>query len=414
MLYQSYDLFQRSMQSLHPFFSIGKHFNADAENAFSRSYYHNFYKTILTAGFDFTKSYGKPDFNIRSVNINDSHSPVTQHTAINKPFCDLLHFKHSDKIDRPRVLLVAALSGHHATLCKSTIESLLPEFDLFVTDWKDARNVPVQDGRFGFDEYVAYLIEFMEKLGNDAHVIAICQPTVQALIATAVMSEQGNPASPKSLTLIAGPIDTRINPNSVNEFANRYPRDWYERSLIHSVPYGYAGAGRRVYPGFLQLGSFISMNLSHHSNSYQRYFENVFSGETAAVNRHREFYDEYLAVLDLTAEFYLETMDSVFREHHLSRGIAKWKGQPVNLGAIRDTALFTVEAEDDDICSLGQTEAAQALCPNIPTGKRRILIQPDVGHYGSFSGSKFRNKVAPQIFEFVKANHKVSRTRSNS
>jgi poly(3-hydroxybutyrate) depolymerase len=337
--------------------------------------------------------------------INDLESPVDELTALSKPFCNLLHFKHSDKIARPKVLLVTALSGHHATLCKGTVECLLPEFDLYVTDWKDARNVPVLEGRFGFDEYVAYLIEFMELLGSNAHIIAICQPAVQALLATAVMAQTDNPAAPSSLTLIAGPIDTRVNPNSVNEFANRYPREWYERSLLHKVPFGYAGTGRRVYPGFLQLGSFMAMNMSHHSNRYQQYYEDVFAGEVASAERHREFYDEYLAVLDLTAEFYMETMDRVFREHHLGRGISTWQGEAVDLGAIRKTALFTVEAEDDDICSQGQTEAAQALCPNIPNARRRTLMQPDVGHYGSFSGSKFRKMIAPQIIEFVKQHH---------
>jgi poly(3-hydroxybutyrate) depolymerase len=407
MLYHFYDFFQRSMQSMHPFFELNRQFHANASELHANSYYHKVWRTMVAAGLDITKHYDKPAFNINKVMIDDDlELPVDEINVLGKPFCNLLHFKLSNASERPKVLLVTALSGHHATLCKGTVECLLPKFDLYVTDWKDARKVPVSEGRFGFDEYVAYLIEFMEFLGPNSHIIAICQPAVQALIATAVMAQRANPAAPSSLTLIAGPIDTRVNPNKVNEFANQYPLEWYERTLIHSVPYGYAGVGRKVYPGFLQLGSFISMNLSHHNSRYQSYYKNVFAGEVAAADRHTEFYDEYLAVLDLPAEFYMETMSRVFREHHLGEGICHWQGEAVDLGAISKTALFTIEAEDDDICSLGQTEAAQALCPNIPDAKRRTLIQPDVGHYGSFSGSKFRTMIAPQIVEFVKQHHK--------
>ncbi len=403
MLYQSFDLYQRSLQAWNPFFELGTDFISHSTKLLPNNPALSALKTLFESGRDATKIYDKPDFDITSVTIDGKEQSIEQVIVERKPFCNLLRFRHTDGVERPRMLLIAALSGHHATLCKGTVKALLPDHDLYLTDWQDARNVALDQGNFGVDDYVSYLIEFIETLGANSHVVAICQPTVQALMATAIMSEQQNPATPNSLTLIAGPLDVRINPNDLDNFATKYPSQWYEQNLITEVPIGYAGVGRRVYPGFLQLGSFMSMNFSQHIAKYQKFFEDVAVGNEEAVEGHRRFYDEYLSVLDLTAEFYLETIERVFREHHLGRGIAIWRGETVNLGAISKTALLTVEGENDDICSVGQTEAAHAMCPNIPKSKRKSFVQPKVGHYGVFNGSKFRQEVAPLITDFIRA-----------
>lgn len=402
MLYQTFDLYQRSLQLWNPFFDVSREIIADNVGRYTDSLTGKSLKAFLEMGMDFTKPYGKPEFGINKIVVDKEKYHVTEEIILEKPFCNLLRFHHTDSGTRPRVLLIAALSGHHATLCKSTIETLLPEHELFVTDWIDAKHVPLREGKFGFDDYVSYLIEFLEFLGPNTHVIAVCQPTVQALMATAIMSGQQNPATPTSLTLMAGPVDTRVNSNNVYDFANQFPREWYKEALIYSVPLGYAGAGRKVYPGFLQLWSFMAMNMSSHMGKFSEFFLHLLSGNEESVDRHRDFYDEYFAVLDLTEEFYMETMDRVFREHHLAEGIATYQGEPVNLDAITNTALFTIEGENDDICAVGQTEAAQGLCKNIPSTMRKHLVQPDVGHYGVFSGSKFRKLISPRIAKFIR------------
>lgn len=402
MLYQSFELYQRSLQAWNPFFDLGRNLISQSVGYYTDELTGKSIKAWLEAGSDFTKPYGKPEFGISRIIVDEEKYHVTETAVLEKPFCKLLHFKHNDAVQRPKVLLVAALSGHHATLCKSTVENLLPNHDLYITDWIDAKHVPLDQGKFGFDEYVAYLVEFLELLGAGSHIIAVCQPTVQAIIATAILAKRKSPATPDSMTLMAGPVDTRINANQVNEFALKYPREWYEQSLIHSVPFGYAGAGRKVYPGFLQLSSFLTMNLSSHMEKFQHYFQNLLSGDMEFVSRHREFYDEYLAVLDLTEEFYMETMDRVFREHHLPTGRMTWNGEPVDLGAITQTALLTVEGENDDICAAGQTEAAHGLCKNLPAALKQHYVQAGVGHFGVFSGSKFRDNVAPLITDFIR------------
>jgi poly(3-hydroxybutyrate) depolymerase len=405
MFYQSFEFYQKSLQAWNPFFDLGRNLLSQSSAFYPDATMNNSLKALLEAGIDLTKPYDKPQFGINHVVVDEDRFHVRETTVLEKPFCKLLHFEHTDGLERPKVLLIAALSGHHATLCKSTVETLIPTYDLYITDWIDAKHVPIADGKFGFDEYVSYLIEFLELLGAGSHIIAVCQPVVQALIATAVLAKRKSPVVPVSLTLMAGPVDTRINANQVNDFALRFPREWYEQTLIHTVPFGYAGAGRRVYPGFLQLGSFLSMNLSSHIEKFQRYFQHLLNGEMDFVERHREFYDEYLAVLDLTEDFYMETMDRVFREHHLPTGVMTWQGEFVDLGAVTETALFTIEGADDDICAAGQTEAALALCKNLSASKKQHYIQRDVGHYGVFSGSKFREHIAPRIIDFIRRSH---------
>jgi poly(3-hydroxybutyrate) depolymerase len=309
----------------------------------------------------------------------------------------LLRFRKDTAVVQPRVLVVAPMSGHFATLLRGTVAVLLPDHDVYITDWKNARDIPVSDGVFGFDEYVDHLIRFMEAIGEGSHMIAVCQPAVAGLAAAAVMAEAGNRAQPRSLTLMAGPIDTRQNPTKVNELAKSRPIEWFEKNLIASVPWRYKGAFRRVYPGFLQLTAFVSMNLDRHINAHISQFRALVCGDQVAAEAHRKFYDEYGAVMDLPAEFYLETVKRVFQDHDLPLGKLTWHGQKVRPEAIRRTALLTVEGERDDICAMGQTMAALDLCSGLRISQKRHHLQSGVGHYGVFTGSRWAREVYPKV-----------------
>ena len=298
---------------------------------------------------------------------------------------------------------MAPLSGHFATLLRNTVRTLLPDHDVYITDWHNARDVPLEAGAFGFDDYVDYLIKFMEKLGPGAHLVAVCQPCVQALAAVAVMAADGNPAQPSSMTLMAGPIDTRVNPTKVNKLATSKPMSWFERNLIARVPWKYPGAGRMVYPGFVQLTAFVSMNVNRHYNAHQELYEHLRNGEHEKAQVIKSFYDEYFAVLDLAAEFYLETVSWVFQESRLPKGELTFKGQPVELKAIRKTAMLTVEGERDDICALGQTAAAHDLCTGLRPHMKRHHMQAGVGHYGVFSGRKWEGQIYPIVRNLILA-----------
>ncbi|WP_414829479.1 polyhydroxyalkanoate depolymerase [Alteromonas sp. H39] len=401
MNYQAYDYLTRGAHIMHEGFSLLNDIASHPDNPFSHTYPGRITRASLETAMRLTRRYDKLGFNIDDVIIEGRHHKVTEEVVLSKPFCDLMHFNRKGVRDDHKVLLVAPLSGHHATLLKGTVEALLPDHEIFVTDWADAREVPLEDGPFSFDCYVQYLIEFLEFLGPGTHVIAICQPTVQALIATAVMAERNNKCVPKSLTLMAGPIDTSKNPTRVNEFSHERPMDWFRNVAIMKVPYGYPGEGRKVYPGFMQLGGFISMNQQSHMKKYMNFYQNLVFGEEEDADRFRAFYDEYLAVLDMPAEFYLETIERVFKNNELARGAITYEGEAVNFEAIDNTALLTVEGADDDICGLGQTEAAQDICKNVPKSMRRHHVQQGAGHYGIFSGSKFRKHIRPLITDFI-------------
>jgi polyhydroxyalkanoate depolymerase len=301
------------------------------------------------------------------------------------------------------VLVVAPLSGHFATLLRNTVRTLLPDHDVYITDWHNARDVPLDAGAFGFDDYVDYLIKFMETLGTGAHLVAVCQPCVQALAAVAIMAADGNPAQPASMTLMAGPIDTRVNPTKVNKLATSKPMSWFERNLIARVPWKYPGSGRQVYPGFVQLTAFVSMNVNRHYNAHQELYEHLRNGEHEKAQTIKAFYDEYFAVLDLAAEFYLETVSWVFQESRLPKGELTFRGQPVDLKAIRKTAMLTVEGERDDICALGQTAAAHDLCTSLRPHMKRHHMQAGVGHYGVFSGRKWDGQIYPIVRNLILA-----------
>lgn len=401
MNYQAYDYLTRSAQIMHEGFSLMNDIANHPANPFSHSIGGRITRASLETAMRLTRRYEKLGFNIEDINIDGQRYLVREDVVMSKPFCDLMHFNRVGHSEDHKVLLVAPLSGHHATLLKGTVEALLPDHEVYITDWGDAREVPLSEGPFSFDCYVEYLIEFLEFLGPDTHMIAICQPTVQALIATAVMAEQKNTCVPQSLTLMAGPLDTSKNPTRVNDFAHEHPMSWFKNVAIMKVPYGYPGEGREVYPGFMQLGGFISMNQRSHTKKYMNFFQNLVFGEEEDADRFRAFYDEYLAVLDMPAEFYLETIERVFKNNEVAKGAITYKGQPVNFEAIDDTPLLTVEGAEDDICGLGQTQAAQTICKSLPKTMRRHHVQPGAGHYGIFSGSKFRKHIRPLITDFI-------------
>ncbi|MBS0246596.1 MAG: polyhydroxyalkanoate depolymerase [Proteobacteria bacterium] len=339
----------------------------------------------------------RPSYGIDSVMVGNQEVGVTEEAADVTPFGTLLHFKKDTDQAQPRVLIIAPLSGHFATLLRATVRTMLAEHDVYITDWHNARDVPLSAGRFGFDEYTGHLIRFLEKIGPGAHMVAVCQPCVSALVAASVMAQGGHPAQPRSMTLMAGPIDTRVQPTKVNELAKGKPIEWFEKNMIAVVPGRYEGAGRRVYPGFVQLMAFMSMNLDRHVKAHRELYINIASGNTEKAEQTKAFYDEYFAVLDLAAEFYLETVKLVFQDHALPLGELTYQGRKVEPAAIKRTMLFTVEGEKDDICAVGQTLAAHDLCTSLRPYRKRHHMQAGVGHYGVFSGKTWQNQIYPQV-----------------
>jgi len=352
-----------------------------------------------------TLTHARPPYNIPSVRVGNRDRAVTEVAALVTPFATMLHFKkEAVETVQPRVLVVAPLSGHYATLLRGTVETLLPDHDVYITDWHNARDVSLEHGRFGFEDYISHVIQFLTALGPGAHIVAVCQPCVQVLAAVAVMAEEKHPAQPKSMTLMAGPIDCRVNPTEVNNLATGKSMEWFERNLIDVVPGRYPGAGRRVYPGFVQLTAFMSMNMDRHVRAHQELYENLARGEHEKAEATKIFYDEYFAVLDLAAEFYLETVQYVFQEYRLAKGELTYRGQKVNPRAIRRTALLTVEGEKDDICSVGQTLAAHDLCTGLRPYMKRHHLQPGAGHYGVFNGKRWNGQIYPLVRNLILSN----------
>lgn len=346
-------------------------------------------------------THARPSFGIDSVECGGISCGIIEEPVMSTPFGTLLHFRKDRDLEQPPVLLVAPMSGHFATLLRDTVRTLLQDHDVFITDWHNARDVPLRHGTFGLDDYTHHLIRFLDKMGPGAHLMAICQPCVASLAATALMAQDNHPAQPRSLTLMAGPIDCRVNPTSVNELAVSKPMSWFESHMIHTVPWTQRGAGRKVYPGFMQLTAFMSMNMERHLAAFQSLREHIANGEGDKVAHVKAFYEEYFAVADLPAEFYLETVGKVFQTYDLPRGALSWQDQMVEPRAIRKTALFTVEGERDDICSVGQTVAAQDLCANVRPYLRNHHVQTGVGHYGVFSGRRWQNEIYPRVREVI-------------
>ncbi len=355
-----------------------------------------------------TRRYSKPEWAIDTTLVGGERVPVRVSTVWERSFCNLLHFErlltHAPRRPQPRVLIVAPMSGHYATLLRGTVEAFLPNHDVFITDWADARMVPLAEGSFDLDDYIDYVISIFHRLGGDCHVVAVCQPAVPVLAAIARMEAENDPYVPHSMTLMGGPIDTRVNPTSVNSVAEKRGIEWFRKHVIAKVPFPLPGFGRQVYPSFVQLAGFVSMNLDRHVDAHRDLFTHLVTGDGDSVSKHQEFYDEYLAVMDLTAEYYLQTVERVFIRHDLPKGKMTHRGKPVDPSAIRRVALLTVEGEKDDISGVGQTEAAHELCVNIPADKKSHYLQIGVGHYGVFNGSRFRAEIAPRMFDFMLTN----------
>jgi poly(3-hydroxybutyrate) depolymerase len=352
-----------------------------------------------------TRRYRRPEWDINSTTVGAEKIPVHIKNVWERPFCRLLHFERSferpPRRPQPKLLIVAPMSGHYPTLLRGTVETFLPNHDVYITEWVDARMVPLAEGRFDLDDYIDYVISMLHMLGGDVHVIAVCQPSVPVLAAVARMEADNDPNVPHSMVLMGGPIDTRINPNEVNKLAERRGLGWFRTHVITKVPFPHPGVMRDVYPGFLQLHGFMSMNLDRHIEAHHNLFLHLVKGDGDSAQKHREFYDEYLAVMDLAAEFYLQTVDTVFVRHALPKGEMTHRGHRIDTAAITRVALMTVEGENDDISSVGQTEAAHPLCVNVPAEHKVHYVQPAVGHYGVFNGSRFRAEIAPRIADFV-------------
>lgn len=355
-----------------------------------------------------TRRFGRPEFGLHTTEIDGKTVHVTEEDLIVKPFCHLLHFKRDTRRIDPKVLVVAPMSGHWATLLRGTVQALLPHHDVYITDWEDARQVPLKDGRFNLDDYIDYLREFIIFLGSDVHLIAVCQPAVPVMATACLMNAENHPHMPRSMTLMGGPIDTRVTPTEVTQLAEERPMSWFENGLISEVPFYYPGAHRRVYPGFLQLSGFMSMNMDRHVGAHMEFFNHLIAGDDESADSHRKFYDEYLSVMDLPAEFYLQTVDTVFQRQLLPKSLMKWRDpkteklHDVLPAKIRKTALLTIEGELDDISAHGQTTAAHDLCTALPASMHYHHFQDDVGHYGIFNGRRWREQIMPRIRHFIR------------
>ncbi len=359
-----------------------------------------------------TRRYGKPEWGLDVVTVDGKPVRTTQQVVWQSPWVKLTRFarnvgdlKRAGKpVAAPSVMIVAPLSGHYATLLRGTVEAFIQDHDVYVTDWTNARQVPMLEGRFDFYDYIDHVRDMLAVIGPRAHVVAVCQPGPPVLAAAAVMAAEKDPNRPASMTFMGSPIDARLSPTVTNQLAEEKPFAWFKSNMIHTVPWPYPGFGRRVYPGFVQLYSFMSMNEERHRDAHHEYFRDLVAGDGDGVEKHEQFYDEYLSVLDLTEEFYLQTIDLVFQKHALAKGELVHHGKPVDLSAITDIALCTVEGEKDDISGVGQTQAAHALCPNIPDDRRLLYVQPGVGHYGVFNGRRFREEIYPRVTDFIAKN----------
>ena len=408
MLYQAYELQRSWLSSASAWASIGAEMLSNP--ALPQNYMGGYLglgpmaASALEVFAHATATYGKPAWGIESVEAEGRHWPVVEATVVNRPFGDLKRFRREGLAeDAPRLLIVAPMSGHYATLLRGTVERMLENYTVFVTDWADARNVPLHEGHFDLDDYMDYVIEFLEHIGPGAHAMAVCQPSVPVFAATAIMNRDGHDCAPRTLTMMGGPIDTRCSPTSVNDLAMERPIEWFQHNVIATVPMQYRGGGRRVYPGFMQLAGFMSMNLGNHMMSHYEMFKHLTVGDEASAQATKDFYDEYRSVCDMTAEFYLQTVEEVFQTHAIPNGTFMHRGKRIDLGDITGTALLAIEGERDDISGLGQTRAALELTPNLDASKKRYYMAEGAGHYGIFNGSKWRGKIAPVVEEFIAA-----------
>lgn len=420
MLYHAYELNHAAVAPLRHLADINKRLCQSPYNPLS----YTWAGKNITAACDLfeaiTRRYGKPEWGLTKTVINGVTVPVKERVIWSRPFGRLLHFERQtsarikaqgDKGADPRVLLVAPLSGHYATLLRSTVEAFLPEHEVYVTDWSDAREVPQSKGRFDLNDYIDYFMAMLKVVGPDAHVIGICQPGPPVLAAISLMAEDNSPYLPSTMAFMGSPIDTRLSPTTPNKIAMERSFEWFKENMIYTVPWPNKGVMRKVYPGFLQLGGFITMNSDRHVEAHREYFNHLVQGDCDSVKRHEEFYDEYLAVLDLTEEFYLQTIKDIFQEHKIPEGKFMHRGRQVKPSSITSVALMTVEGEKDDISGIGQTQAAHSLCCNIPDKMQYDYVQPGVGHYGVFSGTRFRTEIQPRMKEFIRSHFVKKRER---
>jgi poly(3-hydroxybutyrate) depolymerase len=404
MFYQLYELNHAAVQPARLYADAVRMFYTNPLNPFTHTSWGRSVAATAELFERTTRRYSKPHFGMTSTVVDWKNVDVTEKTVWSRPFCNLLRFERAVPAGRrpdPKLLIVAPMSGHYATLLRGTVEAMLPHADVYITDWVDARMVPLSDGSFDLDDYIDYIVDMLHALGPDTHVMAVCQPSVPVLAAVALMETRGDPFVPSTMTLMGGPIDTRRNPTAVNLLAEEKGIDWFRDNVIMQAPWPVPGFGREVYPGFLQLSGFMSMNLDRHIIAHKDFFMHLIKHDGDSAEKHRDFYDEYLAVMDLTAEFYLQTVDTVFVRHALPKGEMMHRGVAIDPSDIRNVALFTVEGENDDISGLGQTQAAHDLCVNIPADRHAHYVQPAVGHYGVFNGSRFRSEIVPRIVDFI-------------
>ena len=408
MLYDAYEVQRSLLAGASKLAGLGAGWLNNPANPLGYSAMGPLVAASLKVFADAAAPHGKPAFGIDSVHIRGKDVPVHEEILLRKPFGQLKHFYREGHDKGPHLLIVAPMSGHYATLLRGTVQRLLPGANVYITDWRDAKMVPLSEGHFDLEDYIDYLIEYLEligkKTGERPHLLAVCQPAVPAFAATALMGADKNPYRPKTLTLMGGPIDTREAPTAVNTLATERPFGWFEQNVIATVPMIYPGAGRKVYPGFLQLAGFMTMNLGSHLISHWEMFKHLVEGDEESAAATQRFYDEYRSVCDMTAEFYLQTVDVVFQQHLLPKGEMEHRGRLVDPAAIRDTALLAIEGERDDISGIGQTKAALDIATRLPKAKKQYFLAEDVGHYGIFNGRKWREKIAPVVEKFIAAN----------
>ena len=401
MLYSSYEMQRSLLAGASVFANMGANFLTNPLNPMSYLGGGPVLASALDVFAHAASPRGKPAFGIESVEVDGKTVAVKEEIALRKSFGQLKHFVKEGVSGQPRLLIVAPMSGHFATLLRGTVERMLPGHDVYITDWRDAKNVPLSEGSFDLDDYIDYVIDFLEEIGPGAHMLAVCQPSVPCYAATAFMAQDKNPCVPRTLTLMGGPVDTREAPTAVNTLATERPHAWFQQNVIATIPAMYPGAGRKVYPGFLQLAGFMSMNLGSHLNSHWEMFKHLVKGDEESATASKDFYEEYRSVCDMTAEFYLQTIEIVFQTHALPKGEWLHRGRLVDPSAITETAVLAIEGEMDDISGLGQTKASLTLATKLPDENKRYYMAEGAGHYGIFNGSKWRTKVAPVVEEWI-------------
>ena len=401
MLYDTYELQRSWLSGASALANIGAGWLQHPANPFGQLGINPMVASGLDVFAHASASRGKPEFGLTTTTVDGREVAVTEEIVLRKPFGQLKRFRRDGVDGGPKLLIVAPMSGHYATLLRGTAERMLPGHDVYITDWRDAKLVPLSDGGFGLDDYIDYLIAFLEHIGPGAHMLAVCQPSVPAFAATALMAADDHPARPRTLTMMGGPVDTREAPTQVNTVATQRPHSWFQSNVIATVPMFYPGAGRKVYPGFLQLAGFMAMNLGNHLISHYQMYQHLVAGDGESADGAKAFYEEYRSVCDMTAEFYLETIDVVFQKHLLPRGEMMHRGRRVDPAAIRDTAILAIEGERDDISGVGQTKAALTISTGLPKAMRKYHFAKNVGHYGIFNGRRWREEIAPVVERWI-------------